>query len=330
MKRRTLLAALPAALLYGRLGRRIARAAEHEPIPRRKLGRTGESVSIIGLGGAHLGGQRDEQQSLRIVRSALDAGVNFLDNCWDYHGGQSELRMGKALADGYRDKAFLMTKIDGHTRAAAERQLHESLRRLRTDHVDLLQFHEVIRDSDPEAIFAEGGALEAMLDARRAGKLRFIGFTGHKSPHVHRRMLETARAHDFVFDTVQMPLNLLDAHYDSFEKLVLPQLVEQRIGVLGMKPMLGGGQLVRISGLSGIECLHYALDLPTSVVITGCDSLRVLEQALTAARTFRPLTETGRAAMLAKTEKAARRGQHELYKTTSLFDATSRHPEWLG
>src|SRR6202166_426569 len=217
---------------------KIAWAADAKSeVPRRTLGRTGEKVSMVGLGGYHIGNQKDEQESIRIIRTALDNGINFLDNCWDYNGGESEIRMGKALRDGYRGKAFLMTKIDGRTKKAAAQQLEESLRRLQTDHIDLLQFHEVIRETDPERIFASGGGMEAVLEAKKQGKVRYIGFTGHKSPEIHNKMLETAFAHNFTFDAVQMPLNVMDAHYDSFEKKTLPILVKHGIGVLGMKPM---------------------------------------------------------------------------------------------
>ena len=202
-------------------------------MPYRILGRTGEKVSLIGLGGAHLGMTRDEKESIHIVRTAIDNGVNFMDNSWDYFGGECESRMGKALQGGFRQKVFLMTKIDGQTKLAASQQIEESLRRLKTDVIDLLQFHEVIRMADPERIFASGGALEAVIDARKAGKIRYIGFTGHKSPDIHLRMLKTAAYNGFVFDSVQMPLNVMDAHFDSFEKNVLPILVESGTGILG-------------------------------------------------------------------------------------------------
>jgi aryl-alcohol dehydrogenase-like predicted oxidoreductase len=298
-------------------------------IPYRRLGRTGEMVSLIGVGGYHLGRQADEQETIRIVRTALDNGINFLDNCWDYNGGSSELRMGKALRGGYRDRAFLMTKIDGRNRETATQQIEESLRRLQTDRIDLMQVHEVIRMSDPERVFEPDGAIEAIVAAQRAGKIRYIGFTGHKSPAIHLRMLEVAREHGFTFDAVQMPLNVMDAHYDSFAKQVVPVLVEQDIGVLGMKPM--GDPFVLVSGtVTAIECLHYAMNLPTSVVITGCDSLPVLEQALHAARTFRPLSEAAVAGLLVRTAEAAREGKYELYKTTHHFDGTYQNPQWLG
>ena len=295
----------------------------------RALGRTGGKVSAIGLGGWHVGysGISDDL-AIRIVRTALDSGINFLDNCWDYNGGQSEIRMGKALAGGYREKAFLMTKIDAHTKSAAARQIDQSLRRLQTDRLDLLQFHEVIRMTDPAEIFAPGGGMEAALEARKAGKLRYIGFTGHKNPDMHLNMLRTADSHDFHFDSVQMPLNLMDAHYESFEKKVLPVLVKKEIGVLGMKP-IGNGGILRSNTVTAIECLHYALNLPTSVVITGCESMDDLNQALEVARTFQPMDEKQVAALLAKTAVAAQNGRFEGYKTTTSFDGTFQNPQWL-
>src|SRR6266704_3369814 len=248
----------------------------------RELGRTGEQVSAIGIGGWHLGlPEVSEQLAMLIVRRAIDAGVTFMDNSWDYNGGASEIRMGKALRDGYREKVFLMTKIDGRSKAEATRQLEESLRRLQTDRVDLVQHHEMIRFEDPHRIFDVDGANAALVEARRVGKLRFIGFTGHKDPHIHLHTLEVAKEHGFAFDTVQMPLNVMDAHYRSFEKLVLPELVKQKIGVLGMKSM-ANGIILKSRTVTPIECLHYALNLPTSVVITGCDSMEILDQAFAA------------------------------------------------
>src|SRR5688572_9725019 len=203
----------------------------------RTLGRTGETVSAIGLGGFHIGvPELSDAESLRIIRSAIDGGITFMDNCWDYHEGKSETRMGKALRDGYRDRVFLMTKIDGRTKALAARQVDDCLRRLQTDCIDLMQHHEVIRMEDPDAIFGDDGANEALLEAKRAGKIRYIGFTGHKDPAVHLRALAVAAEHRFRFDAVQMPLNVMDAHFRSFEKEVLPALVRNKIGVLGMKP----------------------------------------------------------------------------------------------
>ncbi len=298
-------------------------------IPYRRLGRTDEKVSIVGLGGYHIGIQQDEEESIRIIRTAIDNGINFLDNSWDYNEGVSEIRMGKALRNGYRKKAFLMTKIDGQDRKTAKEQLEECLRRLQTDTVDLLQFHEIIRMEDAGRIFAPGGALEAVLEAKKAGKVRYIGFTGHKSPAIHLKMLQTALDHGFTFDAVQMPLNVMDAHFESFEKKVLPVLRKQNIGVLGMKP-LAEKLILDSKTASPIECLHYAMNLRVSVVITGCDSLRILEQALNAARSFRPLSSEERSALLTRTARAAEKGEYELYKTDTRFDATSRNPHWLG
>ena len=309
----------------------MSSSAAHGEMPYRVLGRTGQRVSAVGLGGWHIGfKQLDERLSIKIVRTAVDRGINFLDNSWDYNKGESERRMGKALAQGgYRKRVLLMTKIDGRTKEAANKQLEESLRRLQTDHVDVLQHHEVIRFDDPDRIFAQGGAMEAFLDARQAGKLRFIGFTGHKDPHIHLHTLTVAREQGFRFDTVQMPLNVMDAHYRSFERLVLPELVKQNIGVLGMKS-LGNGLILKSGSVTAIECLQYALSLPTSVVITGIESMERLDQAFEAVRTFRPMTEAQRDALLAKTARPASRGEFELFKTTSIFDATATNPAWLG
>jgi aryl-alcohol dehydrogenase-like predicted oxidoreductase len=298
-------------------------------IPYRMLGRAGEKVSLIGLGGYHLGKQSDPDESIRIIRAGIDEGINFLDNCWDYNDGESEIRMGRALRDGYRQKAFLMTKIDGRSKTAAATQINESLRRLQTDRIDLLQFHEVIRDSDPDRIFAQGGAMEGVLEAQKAGKIRFIGFTGHKSPDIHLKMMATASKHGFAFDAVQMPLNVMDAHFNSFEKKVLPVLTKSGVGVLGMKPM-GDPFILGSKTVTAVECLHYAMNLPTSVVITGCDSLPILQQALHAARSFELMDSSHVAALLAKTAKAAEAGQFELYKTTHHFDGTVANPQWLG
>jgi len=301
-----------------------------QDVPYRTLGRTGERVSAIGMGGFHLAQPGlEEAESIRLIRTAVDRGINFMDNSWDYNEGQSEIRMGKALKDGYRQKVFLMTKLDGRTKQEAAKQIDESLKRLQTDHVDLIQHHEIIRFEDPDRIFAKQGAHEAMLEAKKAGKIRFIGFTGHKDPHIHLYMLKVAADHEFKFDTVQMPLNVMDAHFRSFEKLVLPKLVEQRIGVLGMKSM-GDKIILKSKTVQPIECLHYALNLPTSVVITGIDSTRILEQALEAARTFHPLSKEQVVALLAKTAQAAANGDYELFKTSQHFDSTAHHPEWLG
>jgi aryl-alcohol dehydrogenase-like predicted oxidoreductase len=315
-------------LMAGRLGG-SAENDRRNGIPYRTLGHTGEKVSVIGLGGYHLGKQSDSAESTRIIRTGIDEGINFLDNCWDYNGGESEIRMGNALRNGYRQKAFLMTKIDGRTKTAAAAQLNESLRRLQTDRIDLLQFHEVIRDTDPDRVFAEGGGMEAVLEAKKAGKVRFIGFTGHKSPEIHLKMLATASKHDFKFDAVQMPLNVMDAHFNSFEKRVLPVLTQNGIGVLGMKSM-GDHVILESKTVSPTECLYYSMNLPTSVVITGCDSMPILQQALHAARSFQPMDSSQVTALLAKTAKAAEAGQFELYKTSHQFDGTYANPQWLG
>jgi len=299
-------------------------------MPTRILGKTGERVSMLGLGGSHIGQPTvTSREAVRIIRAALDRGLTFMDNSWDYNDGESEIRMGKALKDGYRKKAFLMTKIDARTKKEASRQINQSLKRLGVDHLDLLQHHEVIRFDDTDRIFADGGAMEAFLEARKAGKIRYIGFTGHKDPHVHLYMLSKAKERGFRFDAVQMPLNLMDAHFRSFQAHVLPVLVKENIGVLGMKSM-GSGVLLKSKVVSPMECLHYALSLPVSVVITGIDSMRILEQALDAARTFRPLTRQQIAGLLAKTSKPARNGEFELFKTTSHFDSTAKNPKWLG
>ncbi len=327
--RRTFLRLTAATGLTVASGSSVWAAEGKKEVPRRPLGRTGEKVSMVGLGGYHIGIPRDEQEGIRIIRTAIDRGITFMDNCWDYNGGASELRMGKALRDGYREKVFLMTKIDGRTKEKAASQIEESLRRLQTDRIDLIQFHEVIRMDDPDRIFADGGGMEAMLDAKKAGKIRFIGFTGHKDPSIHLHMLDVATQQQFRFDAVQMPLNVMDAHFRSFEHQVLPRLVKENIGVLGMKPM-GNGGILTSQTVKPIECLHYAMNLPTSTVITGVDRMEFLDQALMAARTFRPMGEQEISALLARTAETAASGNFERFKTSTDFDATSRHPDWLA
>ena len=323
--RRQVLGSLAAGLSIGSLD-----AAEtRQSIPYRALGGTGEKVSLIGVGGSHIGKPKDENESVRIIRSAVDRGVNFMDNSWDYNEGQSEIRMGKALRDGYRQKVFLMTKVDGRNKETAASQIDESLRRLQTDHVDLMQFHEVIRMEDPDRFFAPGGALEAFLEARKAGKLRYIGFTGHKDPEIHLYMLKLAAAHNFRFDTVQMPINVMDAHFRSFTHKVLPEVVKQNIAPLAMKSM-GSGVILKSKSVTPVECLRFAMSQPVSVVITGIDSMPILEQALEAARAFQPMKAEEMSALLHKTAQAAAQGEYELFKTTTHFDSTAKHPEWLG
>ncbi len=297
-------------------------------VPTRKLGKTGVDTSIVGLGGYHLG-IPSEEEAIRIIRSALDHGMNFLDNCWDYNGGESELRMGKALKEGYRAKAFVMTKLDGRTAKSTSEQLDQSLKRLQIDMVDLVQIHEVIRPDDPEKCFAPGGTIEALVAARKAGKLRFIGFTGHKDPNIHRHMLDVARSHRFSFDTVQMPINVLDVHYRSFEREVMPVALKDGVAVLGMKPM-AAGLILESKAATAEECLRYAMSVPgVSVTITGCDSEGVLEQALYLAVNFKPMPEDERRALLERTKPAAQAGKWEKFKTTHEFDGTVQNPRWM-
>lgn len=298
----------------------------------RKLGRTGETVSAIGLGGSYIGqATLTDADAIRLVRQAIDAGITFMDNSWDYTEGRSERRMGQALRDGYRNKVFLMTKIDGRNKSNAAAQIDESLMRLKTDRVDLLQFHEVLRYDDPDRIFGPDGAIHAAIDARKAGKIRFVGFTGHKDPHIHLYMLEVAAKHNFRFDTCQLPLNVMDAHYRSFSQLVVPELVKQQIGILGMKSMGGAdGIILKSNTVQPVECLHYALNLPTSVVITGIPKPPLIQQALRAAKSFHPMNDEELAALLSKTQQAASNGRYELFKTSSHFDQTARHADWLG
>jgi aryl-alcohol dehydrogenase-like predicted oxidoreductase len=295
----------------------------------RTLGETGQKVSAIGLGGFHIGMQEDEKESIQIIRSAVDRGINFLDNSWDYNKGASEIRMGRALRDGYRQKVFLMTKFDGRTKKTALQQIDESLARMQTDYVDLLQFHENIRMEDPDRFFAADGAAEALLAARKAGKTRYIGFTGHKDPAVHLRMLQMAKERKFHFDTAQMPINVLDAHFRSFLREVVPVLLEQKVALLGMKSM-ADGFILKSKAATPVECLHFALSQPTSVVITGCDSMKILDQTLKAVNTFKPLTEKQTAKLLAKTARVAAHGKYEPFKTTDQFDSTAKNPDWLG
>ncbi len=308
-----------------------AKLPTHPDMKYRPLGRTGEQLSLVGVGGFHLAkpGGPTSDDATRIVHAAIEGGVTFFDNCWDYNDGESELRLGRALAGGYRDRVFLMTKIDGRTALAAMAQLETSLRRLQTDHLDLLQFHEIIRMDDPERVFADGGALEAVLRAREQGKLRYVGFTGHKSPAIHKHMFDVADRHGFHFDSVQMPLNVMDAHFDSFEQGVLPVALAHGTGVLGMKAF--GDPFILDSGVaSPLELLRYPMSLPVTVQVTGIDSLPILQQALEAVRGFVPPTPEQRAALLARTARAAQGGKTERYKVSTHFDGTVQHPRWLG
>lgn len=292
---------------------------------------TGVEVSVIGMGGAHLGrAEVSEEEAVHLIHEGLDRGINFLDNCWDYNEGRSEKRVGKALSQsGYREKAFVMTKIDGRTKEAATSQIETSLKRLKTDHIDLLQHHEIIRFDDPDRIFNEGGAMEAVVEAKQAGKIRFIGFTGHKDPRIHLYMLSVAKQHGFHFDTVQMPVNIMDAHFRSFSRLVVPVAVEENIAVLGMK-CFGDGIILKSGVVEPVDCLRYSLNVPVSVLITGINSQMLLDQAFNTAKSFKALNEDELSSLLAKTEQVAMNGKYELFKTTAHFDSTARHPDWLG
>lgn len=324
MERRDFLAALGALQIAARLDAQTSNGMIY-----RNLGTTGQRVSALGLGGYHMGVPREESESIRLVRSAVDRGVTFLDNSCDYHDGGSEIRMGKALKDGYRNRVFLMTKFNGRTKAQTAKDIDASLKRLQVETIDLIQLHENIRMEDPDRFFAPGGALEAVLEAKKAGKVRFIGFTGHKDPAIHLRMLDVAAQHKFHFDAAQMPLNVLDYHFRSFAHQVVPRLVKEGTAVLGMKPM-AFGNVLRAGVATPIECLHYALNLPTSVVINGCESMERLDQALTAVRTFKPFSEQELRTLVAKTKDAALTGRFEPFKTTTQFDGTAHHPEWMG
>ena len=297
----------------------------------RELGTTGERVSAIGLGGFHLAkdAQTTQQDSVKLVRTAVDRGITFMDNCWDYNDGISEVRMGQALKDGYRQKVFLMTKLDARTAKEYDKQLEQSMGRLNTDVIDLVQFHEILRFEDPDRIFADDGAIHAAMAARQAGKIRFIGFTGHKDPQIHLRMFEIAAQHGFKFDTVQMPVNAMDAHFRSFAHNVIPVAKKAGTGVLAMKTF-GDGYILRSKTIDPIEALHYGLSQEVSVVITGIEKPEILDQALLAAKTFQPLTAEQSAAFLGKTRDAAMTGKFEPFKTSSIFDGTANNPKWLG
>lgn len=351
MERRQLFRSVAAT---GLLGASAARAAtptpvggDEAPLPHvrdvgtlrgemlyRTLGATGATVSAIGFGGSHFAKPGiAEDESVRLCHQAIDRGMTFMDNSWDYNKGESEIRMGRALSQGgYRDRVFLMTKVDGRNKDIARTQLEQSLTRLRTDRLDLWMFHEVLRFDDPDRIFAEGGAIEAAVEARRAGKIRFIGFTGHKDPRIHVYMMEVARRHGFRFDVVLMPSNVMDAHYRSFARIAMPVALRDDIAVITMKPFGGSdGVILKAgTGIAPIDCLHYALNRPTSVVITGIDNQRALDQAFAAARSFRPMTAAEEEALLARSAEAAAAGRFELFKTTDHFDGTAHHPDWLG
>ena len=297
----------------------------------RSFGKTGETVSVIGVGGSHIGQTSSQDLATRIIRTAIDRGVNFMDNSWDYNNGDGagEIKMGKALRDGYRQKVFLMTKVDGRTKELAAKQIDQSLNRLETDDVDLLQFHEVIRMEDPDRFFAPGGALEAFLAAKKAGKLKYIGFTGHKDPAIHLRMLELAKEKGFHFDAVLFPSNVMDWTFRSFVHQVMPVALKEGIAVQTMKPM-GGKFILESKIVSPDECLRYALSQPTSVVIHGMEKLEYLNATLETVKHFQPMTESEISALTGKTKQLAMSGKYELFKTTNHFDSTAKHPDWVG
>jgi aryl-alcohol dehydrogenase-like predicted oxidoreductase len=286
-------------------------------VPKRELGKTGMQVSALGVGGYHLGSTRDQKEATELVARALDAGINFFDNAWEYHKGESELRLGVALR-GKRDQAIVMSKVCTHGRdkAVGLRMLEESLRRLQTDHLDVWQVHEVVYEDDPELIFRPNGVAEALIEAKKQGKVRAIGFTGHKDPSIHLRMLE----HDFPFDTMQMPLNCFDATFRSFEQSVLPEARRRGIAVLGMKSLGGSGEMVKKGGVTPEEGLRYAMSLPVATTISGMDSIDVLEQNLKIVAGFQPYTAEEMDALRKRSQELAADGRMELFKTTKMYD----------
>ena len=286
-------------------------------VPTRPFGRTGIPVSILALGGWHLGLPKTERESTRLVHAAIDGGITFMDNAWDYNEGVSETRMGKALI-GRRDKVFLMTKACPHGRDArtALRQLEESLRRLKTDYLDLWQLHEVIFEDEPAKYFVPGGAVEALDRAREQGKVRFVGFTGHKDPELHLEML----SHDYPWDSCQLPLNCFDASFRSFEQRVLPELTRRGIAAIGMKSLGGDARAVKAKAVTAQEAIRYTLSLPIATLVSGIDTMRVLRQNLAIAHGFRPLTSRQRQALVRRVASTSRDGRFELYKISAAFD----------
>jgi aryl-alcohol dehydrogenase-like predicted oxidoreductase len=304
------------ALMAGTAGF-AAQGQSNAEIPKRPLGNTGLKVSVLGIGGYHLGSADSDSEATQIVNEALDAGIDFFDNAWEYHQGLSEERLGRALK-GKRDRAVVMTKVCTHGRDknVAMRQLEESLTRLQTDHLDVWQIHEVIYGNDPDLIFAPNGAAEALLQAKQQGKVRFVGFTGHKDPSIHLKML----SYNFPFDTAQMPLNCLDATFRSFESHVLPEVNRRGMAALGMKSLGGSGELVREGAVVVAMGLRYAMSLPVAVTISGIDSLEVLHQNLEIARDFQPLSASAMQALRDACRFEASDGHLELFKTTKKYD----------
>jgi aryl-alcohol dehydrogenase-like predicted oxidoreductase len=295
----------------------MARTRSGGTVPIRPLGATGADVSALGLGGYHIGTIDSEREAIRVIHAAIDAGITFMDNAWEYHDGRSEKVMGKALADR-RDQVFLMTKVCTHGRGWREamRQLEESLRRLKTDYLDLWQIHECAYDNDPDRHVAPGGVVEALERAKEQGKVRFVGFTGHKRPDIHLAML----AHDFAFDTCQLPLNCFDASFRSFEQEVLPKLLGRGIAAIGMKSLSGDGRQVKQKVITAEEGLRYAMSLPVATTVSGIDSMKVLRQNLAVAAGFRPMTARQMAALRTRVAGAAADGRFELYKTTAMHE----------
>lgn len=286
-----------------------------QPIPKRPLGSTGEMVSLLAVGGFHLGLPSNPQVGIEIIRTAIDNGVNFLDNSWGYHNGRSEEIMGRALRDGYREKVVLMTKNDGRDSKTYKKQLKQSLARLQTECIDVVQFHEIVHEDEPKRIF-EDGAIDAAVEAREDGKIRFIGFTGHKWPDLFKEMLEK----EFPWDTVQMPLNIMDHHFRSFEKEILPILIERKIGVLGMKS-LADGNLLNISSITPEESLRYTMSLPVSTVIVGMQSMEILKTNLQIASGFVEMTEEEKTNLLQRSKPLAAHGKYEPFKTSLRYDS---------
>jgi len=286
-------------------------------IPQRRFGRHGETVAALCVGGYHLGNAKTAREATRIVHEAIDAGATFMDNAWEYHDGESEERMGKAIADR-RDRVFLMTKVCTHGRDAtvAIRQLEQSLRRLRTDYLDLWQVHECVYFNDPDRHFARGGVIEALEKAQKQGKVRYVGFTGHKDPEIHLAML----AHEFPFDACQLPLNCFDASFRSFEKRVLPELQRQGIAAIGMKSFGGEANMLKKKAVTPAEALRYAMSLPVVTTVSGMNSMRVLRQNLKIARAFEPMTASEMEALRRRVAEQASDGRFELYKTTAAHE----------
>jgi aryl-alcohol dehydrogenase-like predicted oxidoreductase len=309
----------------------LAMAPVISAVPTRRLGRTDENVSTVAIGGGHLGtSDLSDVEAVHLIHRGIDQGVTFLDSSWDYEEGRSEERMGAAIGrGGYRRRVFLATKFDGRDRQTAAKQLDESLRRLQTDHVDLWQFHENIRPDDADRAFASGGAVEAMIAAKEAGKVRFLGFTGRKHPDYHAHMFAVAAKNGFVFDAVQMPLNIMDPHFRSFERSVIPLAQQTDTGIIAMNAFGDRGILdTRIA--TPLQMLHYSLTLPVSSVVNGVNSIFTLDEAVTAAVSFRPLSEAQIAAMLARSAAQSANGALERYKISDEFDVTVQHPEWMG